>query len=515
MACALATWGDSPRADPVMRFTHDYWTRRVLPVWRQVMGEHGGWHEGGEYVGIGIGQAIYQLPAMWRAATGEDYFKTEPGIRGFLDFLVYRNRPDDTYLRWGDGGFFDKRAEDAKALALEYRHAAAYSLLGCPKRPVPTSWPWGPLADDSLCDRTAETRLPLSQLFDGIGLLVSRSDWTRDATHVSFKAGDNYWSHSHLDQGAFTIFKRFPLAIDSGVYGTKYGSDHHMNYTYQTVAHNALTVTDPEDIVQAPGKENSRYFANDGGQRRIGSGWGVEAAPLDYDEWLQKRDTYHTGEILQYAKTETLDSLVTNLTPAYTNALSGQGLFSPRTRRVNDYRRSFAYDREMDVVLVYDRINVTEPEFYVRWLLHTVGRPVKHRDGVELVMEPGPRDKRVAPAGMRVYMPLPLDRNLSVVGGPGAEFEVDGRNYDDNGGVQRMLVQKKLDEAGHWRVELAAAAQDYRHEFLVILVPWVDTRPEDLAVECAAAGTHHLCQIVRDGKRVSYRVNRDTGVIQR
>jgi hypothetical protein len=140
---------------------------------------------------------------------------------------------------------------------------------------------------------------------------------------------------------------------------------------------------------------------------------------------------------------------------------------------------------------------------------------VKHRDGVELVMEPGPRDKRVAPAGMRVYMPLPLDRNLSVVGGPGAEFEVDGRNYDDNGGVQRMLVQKKLDEAGHWRVELAAAAQDYRHEFLVILVPWVDTRPEDLAVECAAAGTHHLCQIVRDGKRVSYRVNRDTGVIQR
>lgn len=515
MACAIATFGDSPRADPVMRFTHDYWTRRVLPVWRQIMGEHGGWHEGGEYVGIGIGQAIYQLPAMWRAATGEDYFKTEPGIRGFLDFLVYRNRPDDTYLRWGDAGFFDKRAEDAKALAIEYRHAAAYSLHGCPKQIVPTAWPWGPLPDDSLCDRTAESRLPPSMLFDGIGLLVSRSDWTRDATHVSFKAGDNYWSHAHLDQGAFTIFKRFPLAIDSGVYGTKYGSDHHMNYTYQTIAHNAVTVTDPEDIVQAPGKEHTRYFANDGGQRRIGSGWGVEAAPLDYDEWLQKRETYHTGEILEHTETETLDSLVTNLTPAYTNALSGTGLFSPRTRRVNDYRRSFAYDREMDVVIVYDRVSVANPEFYVRWLLHTVAKPVKQGNRVDILVEPGPRDARPGPAGMRVYMPLPDNRTISIVGGPGAEFEVEGRNYDDSGAVQRLKFEKKLDEAGDWRVELAAGAQDYRHEFLVVMLPWVDSPPEDLAAECAAAGTHHLCQIVRNGKRVSFRVNRDTGVIER
>ncbi|TMH10113.1 MAG: DUF4962 domain-containing protein, partial [Betaproteobacteria bacterium] len=128
MACSLALYGDDPRGDPVMRFTYDLWENRVLPVWRQVMGSTGGWHEGGEYVGIGIGQAIYELPAMWRSATGEDLFASEPGIRGFLDFLVYRKRPDATDFRWGDGSAFDKIVPDAIPLALEFLHAPAYNL---------------------------------------------------------------------------------------------------------------------------------------------------------------------------------------------------------------------------------------------------------------------------------------------------------------------------------------------------------------------------------------------------
>ena len=297
IATTLALYGDDPRGELIMRYTHDYWKNRVLPVWRQVMGSNGGWHEGGEYVGIGIGQAIYQVPAMWRKATGEDLFLSEPGIRGFLDFLVYRTRPDGTHFRWGDGAFFNRKVPDRIPLAIEYRHAAAYSLNGCPRRMEPTSWPWGPLPDNSLCDPDAVSRLPLARYFDGIGMLVARSDWTADATYVTFKAGDNYWSHTHLDQGAFTVYKGGALAIDSGAYGggKGYGSDHHMNYAYQTIAHNTITVSDPNDTVPAPREDKPpRQIANDGGQRRIGSGWGIEAAPLDLEEWLtQTRDLPH------------------------------------------------------------------------------------------------------------------------------------------------------------------------------------------------------------------------------
>ena len=82
VAANLALYSDDPRGELYMRFTYDLWKHRVLPVWRQIMGQHGGWHEGGEYLGIGIGQAVYQVPAMWRSATGEDLFRTEPGLRG-------------------------------------------------------------------------------------------------------------------------------------------------------------------------------------------------------------------------------------------------------------------------------------------------------------------------------------------------------------------------------------------------------------------------------------------------
>ena len=83
-----------------------------------VGGRNGGWHEGGEYVGIGIGQAIYQLPAMWRAATGEDLFAREPAIRGFLTFVIHRALPDGTIQRWGDVAFPRRRVDDALAAAV-------------------------------------------------------------------------------------------------------------------------------------------------------------------------------------------------------------------------------------------------------------------------------------------------------------------------------------------------------------------------------------------------------------
>ena len=391
IATSLALYGDDPRGELIMRHSHDYWKNRVLPVWRQIMGSNGGWHEGGEYVGIGIGQAIYQVPAMWRKATGEDLFLSESGIRGFLDFLVYRTRPDGTHFRWGDGAFFDRKVPDRIPLAIEYRHAAAYSLNGCPRRMEPTSWPWGPLPDNSLCDPDAISRLPLARYFDGIGMMVARSDWTADATYVTFKAGDNYWSHTHLDQGSFTIYKGGALAIDSGAYGggRGYGSDHHMNYAYQTIAHNTLTVRDPDDTVPAP-RENKppRQIANDGGQRRVGSGWGIEAAPLDLKEWLSKREIYHTGKIENLVVRDGLVAVVTDITPAYTNRYSGQGTFSHRTRRVKRLWRTFGYDSVDDVVVVFDQLRTTQPEFRKRWLLHTIDVPLRTKHGFSVATMP-------------------------------------------------------------------------------------------------------------------------------
>jgi VanZ family protein len=472
VACAIAIYRDDARGEPIMRFTHDLWKNRVLPVWRQVMGRAGGWHEGGEYVAIGIGQAIYRVPAMWRHATGEDYIGTEPGVRGFLDFLVYRTQPDGSQFRWGDGSNFERHPPDALPLAIELRHRAAYSLRPPPKEPVPTAWPWGPLTDAALLDREAVRTLPLVRLFDGLGLLVARSDWTPEATYVTFKAGDNYWSHVHLDQGAFTIYKGGPLAIDSGLYGPHYGSDHHMNYSYQTIAHNTITVTDPDDTVPAPGKERPRPIANDGGQRRVGSGWGVEAAPLDRNEWQAKRDTYHTGRIERVIDHNGVIALVADLTPAYTNRLSGERTFSARTRRVERALRVFGYDRIDDVVIVYDDVEATDAAFRKRWLLHAIDRPeiAGNRFTIRVPAGEGP-----GRGGGRLdgHVVLPESPLLTAIGGPGFEFFVDGRNYDEEG---KLKIPPRRPggagpEPGAWRIELSPQREALSDRFLVVLLP--------------------------------------------
>jgi VanZ family protein len=471
VACAIAVYRDDERGEPVMRFTQDLWKNRVLPVWRQVMGRNGGWHEGGEYVGIGIGQAIYRVPAMWRFATGEDLFASERGLRGFLDFLIYRRMPDGSDFRWGDAAHFDRFVPDSAALAIEYRHRPGYSLRAPPRQPTPTSWPWGPLSDATLLDPDAFKSLPLVRHFDGIGLIVARSDWSPDATYVTFKAGDNYWSHVHLDQGAFTIYKGGPLAIDSGLYA-EYGSDHHMNYTYQTIAHNTITVTDPADTVPAPGKDRPRPIANDGGQRRVGSGWGIEAAPLDLTEWKLKRDTYHTGRIDRLIDRAGVTVAVADITPAYTNKLSGEKTFSARTRRVERAWRVFGYDRIDDVVVVYDDVESNDASFRKRWLLHTVERPEVGGNRFVVTIPP---EQGAGRGGGRLegHVLLPERHVLSVVGGPGFEFFVGDANYDEGGRVRAKMRRTGVPgpEPGGWRIELAPVEAHLTDRFLVVMLP--------------------------------------------
>ena len=502
MACALATYQDDPRSVAIMNFTADLWKNRVLPVWRQVMGHNGGWHEGGEYVGIGIGQAIYELPAMWRSATGEDLFASEPGIRGFLDFLVYRKRPDGTDFRWGDAAAFDKIVPDALPLALEFRHAPAYSLRAPTQDAQPSGWPWGPFSDSSLSNPTSFARLPLMRQFDGIGMIVARSDWSPEATYVTFKAGDNYWSHSHLDQGAFTIYKGGELAIDSGHYGPTYGSDHHMNYTYQSVAHNLVTVTDPNDTVPGPGEEQPRPIANDGGQRRIGSGWGVEAAPLDRGEWEAKRDIYHTATMGPLLDQDGLTVAAADITPAYTNAASGSGTFSARTRRVERFWRIFGYDRNDDVVVVFDQVIASRAAFRKRWLLHTLNAPTITADGFSVAVG---ADKRPGHGGGRLEgkVLLPKDALINALGGRGFEFFVDDRNYDEKGTLDAAKLGPNS-EAGSWRIELSPPQDAAADQFLVVLLPTAGTSVPTHRVRLLESGRRVGCEVVGPTRTVRW-----------
>lgn len=509
MACALSIHGDDPRAAPVMAFTYDYWINRVLPVWRQIGGRNGGWHEGNEYVGIGIGQAIYQVPAMWRSATGEDLFRQEPALRGFLDFLVMRQLPDGSSVKIGDGRFGRRAVDDAQALALEYRHAAAYTLYGKPDRkPVPTSWPWGPLTDTTLYSPAAVQTQPLTHYADGLGWLLARSSWRDDATHLSFKAGDNYWSHSHLDQGSFTLYKGAPLALDSGCY-CGYGTDHHLNYHYQTIAHNTLTVTDPADTLPMPARQNKkpRTIANDGGQRRVGSGWDLHAAPMDLEDWRSKYDDFHTGRMVRVVEQDGLLIALADITAAYTSAQTGAHSFHHRTRRVERAWRIFIYDRAADMLVVQDTLEATRAEFTKRWLLHSAEAP--RIDGRRFVIERAPVMQVAGLPRLEGEVLYPRDARIVPIGGKGFEFFVDGLNFDENGTLAANIARGPSDlDPGAWRLEISPAAPALEDRFLVVLRPGLGALPPlDATVVEQADGI--VADISLPGRRLALRYPHD------
>ena len=302
-----------------------------------------------------------------------------------------------------------------------------------------------------------------------------------------------------------------------------------MNYAYQTIAHNAITVTDPDDNVPAPGKKAPRPIANDGGQRRIGSGWGVEAAPLDRVDWEAMRETYHTGTMERVIDEDAITVAMADVTPAYTNRLSGEGTFSARTRRVERLWRTFGYDRIDDVVVVYDQVTSTKASFRKRWLLHSIEQPSLTSDGFAVQVMPAGRPGH---GGGRLEgkVLLPKGAQINAIGGRGLEFFVDSRNYDENGSLPALIAKlgPNNGEPGAWRVEVSPPDDETADTFLVVLMPTAgDAKPAhrvtlletDGRVGCeiigpkrttrwwfAPDGSRAEIQIVADGRERSFTV---------
>ena len=129
-----------------------------------------------------------------------------------------------------------------------------------------------------------------------LGQVFARSDWTDDATWMSFNAGPHLDTHQHYDAGNLTIFRGVDLAVDSGSLDG-FGSRHWFNYYARTVAHNTITITDPSERWENIwGGVPDNLAVNDGGQRT--------AAPLTpaptLDEYLENRAAYDHGRIERY-----------------------------------------------------------------------------------------------------------------------------------------------------------------------------------------------------------------------
>ncbi len=319
--------------------------------------------------------------------------------------------------------------------------------------------------DTALQSKSIRT-LPLSRYSGSpFGWMVARTGWDEDAVIAEMKINEyNFVNHQHLDAGAFQIYYRGSLAVDSGLYAGAsgaYGSPHCLNYYWRTIAHNSLLVYDPSEHFGKPG------YGNEGGQR-LPNGRS-EARHLDV--LLAPENGYRTGKVLAHGfgpdpQTPDFTLLQGDITEAYST-------------KVKQVTRSFVFlnlrnPQVPAALIVFDRVVSAHPSFRKFWLLHSLEEPrVEAASATVACTEHGDRGRLI----LDTLLPSGTNADLVKLGGPGQEYWVFGQNFANEVDPTRP-VRNSIESAG-WRLELSprtAAAEDLFLNVLQVTDPRTPSR---------------------------------------
>ena len=309
--------------------------------------------------------------------------------------------------------------------------------------------------------------LPLSKYFPGPkGEMLARTSWAEGegspAVIAQLKV-DEYWTqgHDHVDCGEFEIYYKGALANDTGYYqagrsgatsknegNTVFGTVHFYNYQIRTIAHNCITVFDPEEDV----KTSYIGYANDGGQVLT----------------EKNKNTLYSSKNITEESTRTAYVLGNEIgedthQPDYTY-LKGD-LAKAYGEKVPGYERSFMFLnlKNSDVpaaVVVFDRVVAKDKSFEKKWLVHGLEAP--EINGSRTVMK-DTRDGYNGKLTVDTLLPKADNLNITAVGGKGQEYLVNGIDY------WAEILEGKFNEGGGYRVEVSPKAQSEQDYFLNVL----------------------------------------------
>lgn len=469
-----------------------YRFREMYAATRAHAPDGGGW-EGQGYYGARLQGEVF-FAWTWLVATGEDLLADNEHLRNSVYYWIYGLRPDGAASREGDQTCLPagcaRNRHIASILAAYYGdgHFQWYAQrLG-----ALTGAGWEDIAlydaDVTPLDPSA---LPPYRAFQ-LGRIVVRTGWNlgpgSDDTYFTFDVHDWIGGHTHLDAGSFTLFRRGPLAIDSGRYRGNNAVDHahERNYALRTVAHNTITV-------HRPG-EDFGGFANDGGQEFLFKE--VNAAEPRTVADLAAGTRFDTGTLEAFEVGVDHYYIKGNLTDAY-HSTGFQAPSDGAEAKLSHFTREIAlFPAEADpIVVVYDRVTALQSSYAKRWLLHAIHEPAVS-GGVSSEEVPGhivtydgdlvTIDRGGGRLFSRTLLPSPA--RIRKVGGSGFEFWVDdpGLNYP-------LSVPDV--EAGAWRVEVRPTAAATAHTFLHVLAVSTDGVTAMAPTRLVDAGAAHGAEV--------------------
>ncbi|MEI7730236.1 MAG: heparinase II/III family protein [Verrucomicrobiota bacterium] len=380
------------------------------------------------------------------------------GQEQLLYGTYYSLRPDHIQMADGDGSAIPKKwgshptaDVNGELLSVFLSHdpviAGMLQKHITMKDDLTDTLPYFLFAQPQLPTQPLET-LPLSRYFkDPSGVMLARTGWQEGKESPTVVAMMKiapwmFGNHQHLDAGHFQIWYKGMLAVDSGAYAG-YGSAHWANYYQRSVAHNTVTVKDPQEQfiwIKTP-------VANDGGQR-----WPQDGRePVTLDELLKQG--YQAGEVLAHQIGPD------PARPIYSHLCGKIQSYGPK---VENFTRSFLFlnlgQKDHPAVLaVYDRVRSANPSFAKSWLLHALEKPSVEPDGFAVPSLWGGR------MDASVLLPAKGNYALKMLGGPGAQYLADGKNYPIS------QSSGSDDEGAGWRLELSPTLPQKQDRFLVVM----------------------------------------------
>jgi hypothetical protein len=412
-ASAYALLGDDPRADRIVGWFREYWSEVVKGL--DVIGKGGAAGEGNAYGSSPTAYGFITTANVVYYATGEDLFLSHPWFRLRLAYDAFAAYPGTIGGPDAPTGYPNTPIVEEASIGGDGRRGASWHsqslrpnglilsrrFAGTPEAAL---WNWvyrQPAVDHANDDGQAvfdllyysprprlEKPTRLSYYDPNMGYVYIRSDWdSPDATWIAFWAGPHIDTHEHLDQGAFTIFKRRDLAPKTGHYDAdNVKSSHHLAYYTRTVSSNGILIGDPHEVfrnfiagmgcdakgkgdrIPAPDSKEQLCIPNDGGQRTFTPG-GMAAHDAGF--FNEHRDDFDVARVVSFRDDGQAVTIAADITNAYSNPRYTAPGNSAKVTRV--WRR-LVYLRRADIVLVADTVESTNPAFEKKWLLHSLDR---------------------------------------------------------------------------------------------------------------------------------------------
>jgi hypothetical protein len=401
----------------------------------------------GDYNMLVLGEPFREGCWLWATATDEDAFDVCGNLQNMIDYYLY-----DVFAKNGPGSSATMSASkqgDSKghtvgsasvrvvmqSLARKYQDGRGKWLagqivsagLGYVNRP--DRWKLVVYTDTALATE-APPSPPPSRCFQDMGTVYMRSGWNlaeaSTDVYAVFRCEQMNAGHTNAHQNHFLIARGNDLlAVDSGVYDGGI-SAHHMNYFERTIAHNTVTVYNPNETTFGS-------YANDGGQIPPSE----NELPVRFGD--ASLSDYYRGEIVGYRDDETFTYVKGDATAAYDPS------------KVQLFTREMVYLKP-DIFVILDRVRATSATYKKRWLLHSVNQPTVTGDTV-MIQEGTSR--------LFVKSLLPDPRQIVSVGGAGRQFDVNGVNYPPS--------QAVTGDMGAWRLEVSPSVNAEEQLFLHVL----------------------------------------------